>query len=501
MASVMDLALESEESVPYEPNLAMSAAVGFAHYLRRRGADGTSYDSDASELKRWYREFGSDFRRFTGVIGRIVDADRDSFYRKLDRFQSRKNQFQKELSEQEISYFQRSRQSAAWREQNPRPYSMLNADQLSVRFCDDCQEPAWTYTMRFVPRVGNVCSDCIQNWTYCDRCGEYYPTDEDHYHPPPPRQGSQCTAPMERFRMPNKLLQVGYQPSDRIVRVVNSGSRGRIPEAAMPLIEDIVNEDRVSWDQVRLRWYGNQLTNVWATKEGNYPKRLKNMLYKQVQLKLSASQMERIGNVARQYMVQDDENFVEFTRKLNRSPEEFVHDGSCWFTGGRHRCILKQNGGMAMRLFESATPPKNYRNRALPDARAWVVPLRDDLFGVDDPMEASSFLLFNAYGKSAQEMASLLASMTGKRCVYDVDMADGSSDGMYVNSGGYLVSDEKGVAVVDLAINGDNINCSCVSHGHDRTIRYPYDDSDFSTALVSESGRKVYEGEEEEPDD
>lgn len=499
MASVMDLALESEESVPYEPNLAMRAAVGFAHYLRHRGKN-EAYDSNASELKAWYRLFGSDSNRFTWAIENFRAADRSIARERADRWQRQADQYGREVDE--LSWDQRQRLWDEWLTRNPRPEYGLSRSNLEVSFCVRCRELTWTNSQHYVPQVGSVCPDCFQNWTYCERCGEYYPVDEDHYHPPPPRQGSQCIAPMERFRMPNKLLSCGYQPSDRIVRVVNPDSKGRIAGAALLAIEDVVNEDRPSWDRIRLNWYENDLGGAaWTTRDGNYPKRLKNVLYKRQHFKLSASQMERIGNIARQYTIVDDEKFVEFTRKLDRHSDNFYHGDSCWFTGGRHRCILKQNGGMAMRLFDSTSPSsRSYRDKApLPDARAWVVPLNSDLIGVNDPIEASSFLLFNAYGESAQQMASLLAAMTSKQNVLDVDMYDESSDGMYVNSGSYLVTDKKGINAVNLEVDGNNVKCSCVTWKDDVTTCYPYDDSDFSTVLISD--RKTYEGEEEEPDE
>lgn len=504
MSSVMDLALESEESVYTPPNVPMRMAIGFAHYLRRVQSD-PSFDPESAELAQWYRAYGYGlFRARLEQLVADVDGVRISHHKeRYARWGRRQEKFWNGLIAKDLSWGVRDARLSAWNRRNPRP--LIEPDALRIAWCADCGEPKWGRSMYGTVRAGaSVCGRCFQdNWRYCSRCGDYYRNDENHYHPPPSREGSRCAAPMERFRMPNVLLRCGYQPSDRIVRVINPDSKGRIASAALPMIAGIVKESFPYGD-----FYESDLSRLtdaaWQTQEGNYTKRLRSKFYKAYDRKLTDKQVERIGNIARQYMVNDDEQFVEFTRKLDRKAYEFNYEGSCWFTGGRHRCVLKQNAGMAMRLFENANPGSGYyRGGPMPIARAWVVPLDSDYrTGLTDPMEAERFLLFNAYGRSGQEMSGLLAAITGRHRVQHVELYN---SGMYVNdSSAYLIGGEPGIEEIRLAIDTgyDNVRCGCITHQPDIIVPYPYDDSDFSTALLSEPERRIYEGEdEEEPDD
>jgi hypothetical protein len=511
-----ELRLEAEGVIP--PNPAMRSAIQFAHALRML-EHSTPGRADQLIQFWWnvYRSYG--WERFRNTFVRANQAGQILNDLRFRQWLERRNVYvarqDAKLQEGSISSSVYWRRRDDWDRRNPDPRYVARHERQSsipeIFLCSECDTPHLGAYMA----TQSLCRDCRARTQWCcDECGQWFRNGVHHRHPPRPREGSSCRAPQERFRMPNKLLLCGYQPSDRIVHV-RTNSAGSVSDSAMAEIARLVRSDTN-----RLDWIGSYdikslVGAQWENREGKFSKRLPNLLYKEYRVKLSAEATTKIGNLARQNMVSDSDRYIEFTRKLDRNPGQFLNNGSCWWDGqtyGRSRCILKENGGMAMRLFDGGG---RYSG---PIARAWVVPLDGDLrANVHDPMQASAYLLFNAYAETSnahQEMSSLLASLVGMDSVQRLDEDDTykGGSGMYVNGGSvYLISPRKTRATPQFLIDKSNVQCSCITHEPEPSDTYAYDDSDFSTVLVSDpttnnneaaDGREArIRAEEEEPED
>lgn len=511
MSDVSVLTPVSEESHP--PNPTMRDAAKFAHWLRRevernRYTSTSESDPDTEGLVRWWQWYGANYsrERFQQTLTRASRMRQFALSKVYDEWAVRSNLTYSKLREKqlngEITYTQVIQRRQAWLRRNPEP--MYQANDMLTHFCSECGEPRFYYNGWY----GNgLCTSCFtEHYRYCDRCNRIYRNTEDHYHPPPPRHGSQCIAKHERFRMPNVLVASGYQPCDRIVHVQGQ-TVGMIPDTAFEQIAQAVR-DSVGYDGRLQYWTGAEYRDFaaanWETREGKLSKRLANKLYKVFGYKLPTELVTQIGNIARQNMSTALDYRVEFTRKLDRSAGEFSNPDSCWWTGwgdnNRMRCILKANGGFAMRTFE-----RQWSGRSVPRGRCWVIPLDDMLIATHDTMNAHAYLLFNAYGESGQTMSSLLAAMTGKKCVsyFKGDFAENT--GMFINSGSlYLVADQmydRDTVKVHMRVNNGTIQCSCVTHTADEVEPYTEDDSDFDGTILNATAPTGPDEDEEPYDD
>lgn len=511
MSDVSVITPMSEESHPSNPTVRDAAK--FAHWLRKeldrdRYLPGPEGRADTEGLVHWWQRYGGHgrerFQRTLALAARLHQITVDERYQE---WTARSNLTYNKLTEKrvngEITYSQFVQRRNAWVRRNPEP--RYTGNDLSIHFCSECDEPRFHYVDWY---GGGLCQRCfVEHFRFCDRCRQTYRNTEDHYHPPPPRHGSKCIAKHERFRMPNVLVASGYQPCDRIVHVQGQAV-GMVPDTAFEQIAQAVR-DSLGFDGRFQYWQGADCRELvaanWETREGKLSKRLANKLYKTYGYKLPTELVTQIGNIARQNMSTALDYQVEFTRKLDRSASDFANPDSCWWTGwgdnNRMRCILKANGGFAMRTFYRA------RARMVPQGRCWVIPLDDTLTATHDTMSAHAYLLFNAYVESGQTMSSLLAAMTGKKYVsyFQGDFAENT--GMFINSGSmYLVADkmyDRDTVKVHMLVNNGTIQCSCVTHRDDEVEPYTEDDSDFDSTILNMMSLVPDEpdGEAEEPFD
>ena len=533
-----DLALEVQESRP--PNPAMREAARFAHFLRDTTRRRDSYAERAEHdqqipvaIAEFWRIYGERYpqERFREVFVRCEEIRAVAADRRWLNWERRRNAYLLTLRAKDISYDVHWKRRMAWERRNPPPATRLGDRSIvSVEFCDECQLPKPTPLVIVAGTLRGVdydlCAQCYRdNYTTCGRCGLTHRNDAEHYHPPPPRRGSKCRAPRERFRMPNVLLKSGYQPCDRVVAVKTANAL-QVSASALTSVLGIINgQDEV----IRSGWYfsSENLRYVIANNEldwevagkGKFPKRIASGLYKRYRIKLSPEAISEIGNVTRQSLTDASDHYVEFTKQLDDISENFMHGDSCWWNQeARHRCLLKENGGMAMRLFSSGEYRRGeLRGKTLDNliARAWLVPVDEHFFTpVHDPMQAYGFLLFNAYGRggtsfgnsAGQPMSAVLASVLGMK--YVTYTSSFHCRGMYINDGGYLITPERVTEnrEVRFSIIEHDLQCSCITHKKDTEPPiYEYDDGDWSPAVVGGDTPPVTAtnkySEDEEPED
>jgi hypothetical protein len=518
-----DLVLEHE--VPQPPNVAMREAARFAHYIRQstitggdwatnRPGSGECAEQEAALIALWrtYASHGQD--RFLQIFEHCMSISHRRHRVLFDAWAERRRVYIEALETKDISIDVSWRRRQAWERRNPRPVNPVRSASLPM-FCVECGEPRLSHTVHRAAYLRgirhDICRDCLDaNYTQCARCGQYVRHGEHHYHPPEPKMGSKCRAPMERFRMPNVLLRAGYQPSDRIARIESAGRR-QVPTSALRSIARIVERDAPwGWDVHSIKSVAGSAD--WETSSGKFSKRLANELFKRHKIKLPADAVAEIGNIARQSLSGHNEHYVEFTRMLDDHPDNFINGGSCWWGStpsrtNRNRCLLKENGGMALRLWASEDKVKSYNLYTNLLARAWVVPLNERLEScVHDPMRAHAFVLFNAYGKwntpfydsPGQQMAAILASVLGMEHVATTSF---QCNGMFLNSGSaYLLAPAPVLGRPRMLIEQESVRCSCVTHEPEPADAYDYNDDDWSPALLSDQPTTTNQ-EEEEPED
>ncbi len=126
---------------------------------------------------------------------------------------------------------------------------------------------------------------------------------------------------------------------------------------------------------------------------------------------VSESFWSRIGDAAalaaRDTPVEHD---LMITRELNRVPQFFANEDSCWWHTsdyGKARCMFKSNGGFALVVIPEArvSPLSIYEDSTgkiipMPKARCMVQPVDSNFAPVQ---ESDRYLLFNAYGGSEFE--------------------------------------------------------------------------------------------------
>lgn len=502
--------LEAEESRQPVSNPAMRNAAAFAHYLRAGFNRSTYYanQAESEELAAWWRAYESHGREeFLEVVNCAGQLRAQSFQRRYAAWYEKFSKYLRALDVKGVTWQIENRRRQAWLRRNPEP--VMNQTR-QIRFCGDCNLPKWSSAMC----RNELCVRCFEaNFTQCRSCGATYRRGERHWHP---RRGSDCQPSPTRFRFPNVLVKSGYQPANRIVPVRLPVPSGRIPETASRTILEIVNDGYPTWDRISAEALKSYVGLEWETKDGKFPARLKNKLYRGFNRRVKPEQLTEIGNVARQNLVTSDVHYVEFTRQISVKASAFKHGGSCWWNPDlRHRCIFKVNHGIAMRLFDRELTQAEYESigtsnlhTILPKARAWVIPVEmiADPIPVADPMSASAFLLFNAYGESGQQMSSLLAAMTGKQ---HISRAGLYSNGMYLNGDTFVVADRRygDDYRIGLPVDYENLKCSCMTGEPEPEFVYPYDDSGYNPEAVVEAvpakatpTRNAY-NEEEEPDD
>lgn len=386
--------------------------------------------------------------------------------------------------------------------------------------CDDCIDRHYTSCDSCGDYASNddiyrvdgddYCYGCYDDLPYCDRCGERYTeaNASDHNHGggcgddcnPLPlaftigvSDGSDTVGADEPFTvtMPGGVIPVTVRRAVQTMLREAAGHNGQDPLWAASL-------------------YVHSVGAEWKTDKGTYPKRLRREVYNRSRTEMiqrrTGAIRERHYNYAEQrwgyelgpwmpeevakrsakgYSLPDEivakigamcEPYsrpvnmeVQATRDINGGPEDFCHDGSCWWGDEEHsRCTLKINGGFGLRTFdEEETTYHQFQDGTWIDmphtetvcsGRAWVLPLRrHEVTGrwqgvtgpVLDSTTVEAWAVFNGYGTlSEQTAAQIVSKMTGlpsKRV--DADRDDWN---MWVNSGAYIVAEQ---AVLDTLPN------------------------------------------------
>lgn len=297
-------------------------------------------------------------------------------------------------------------------------------DVQGVEMCSTC-------VRTYVVRCGNCDEQCMpsanyggQSWCtrctnehlyYCDHCGEYSRrTDDPHMH-----RNTPCEC-----RPPTYEIRLRRVEKKRIIRedtkIVVDLPRGIISSAAMQEIRVYLQV----WADKHRHALGNttrshyiylsgmlgEVGSEWQTNRGNFTKRLTSYAYKTYGLKLDPEVITQIGNIGRAQS-NGVSTKVAFTRDLNQPRREFVHHGSCWWSDyNSSRCILKSNGGFAMRTFSG---PRG----SGATGRAWVLPM-DRTAGwwvpTFDTLTPTGFVIFNGYGDLEDYApARIMSEITG----------------------------------------------------------------------------------------
>lgn len=348
-------------------------------------------------------------------------------------------------------------------------------DNVEVNWCDRCsmptnndltdvqgQEVCQTCVSTYVRRCGNCEDPCFPNceyggesWCqgcsnehlrYCDNCGFYYRLDDDdHMHRNTP---CECPPPtleirlrrVEKKRVIREDTKVVVNLADGHISAVGLneiriylqqwGNRLRSRAAVGDL--DSGSEHWISY--VKLSTMLDEIGSQWQTTRGNFTKRLTSYAYKAYGLKVDPEVITQVGNIARAQS-HGLSTKVSFTRDLNQGRSAFVHTGSCWWSDyNSSRCILKSNGGFAMRTWNNSP-----RSRAT--GRAWVLPMNYEngrWVPTFDTLTPTGFVVFNGYGDLEDYApARIMAEITGlpyRKINFD-------DDEMYVNNeSGYLLA-------------------------------------------------------------
>jgi hypothetical protein len=318
----------------------------------------------------------------------------------------------------------------------------------SISQCGECSDVTWDYDMEVV-NDGDIraCPPCFNNYSYCAECDGWFHTYDagDHAHDDDDdRTGSTCEIPLSRQRFALKLADGTTLDSDtrRAVTVeptIGSSARHEIYNAlyaANPLATTSYYDETPTQQMEKQRWqeasdswyYAMNEEPVWQTPAGNLTKRLRKF-FLQRELKLSNELVERIGNIARAAMARSVSFDLVLTRKLNGSADEYNNDGSCWWGSySSARCVLKQNGGMALMLYHGDDLA----------GRAWVLPIKRSALdygprwlATDNLNDATAYLVFNSYvdddgGKLPVRLLSEMLGFQSKSIGF-------SAEYMYVN--------------------------------------------------------------------
>lgn len=326
--------------------------------------------------------------------------------------------------------------------------------------CQDCRDWEWGDDATEVRDGSKVCEGCSRSYARCNECEAYTHEDDsdwvegftychpcrdehcywcdhceefartEHEHEP---DDCQCEAPLKQFQFPAN----GHGTIANGERLEVTLPAGTIDDVGLQRIRNLLQHEGHPWDLVEKAMIA--IGDQWQGKRGNYTRRLSRELYANHKVKIAPGMLSEIGNIARQHSSETSTWRIEFTRDLNRSPEDFYHDESCWW-GSYYpsRCALKNWGGLGFRSFDEC----GYVN-----GRAWVQPLDEDLIPTHDTVNASAYLIYNAYGEldgyKAARIVGHLTSRTYRRITL-------RSDPQYINGNfGWLVADE--ATVMDTA--------------------------------------------------
>jgi hypothetical protein len=168
----------------------------------------------------------------------------------------------------------------------------------------------------------------------------------------------------------------------------------------------------------------NNFDFVWMSDDGKLTTRVSHYYYKQFSIKLPASILTEIGNIARAHSHTGETYHFEFVNRITWDDGDFGDDGSCyWGSNGGAREMLEDNGALAIRFYDAD---------GYGIARAWLY-------------DATKFwVLWNGYGfadNSTLTIAKVFASFTDHTYKQIYLANHGVSSGtLYINNGkGYVI--------------------------------------------------------------
>lgn len=209
---------------------------------------------------------------------------------------------------------------------------------------------------------------------------------------------------------------------------------------------------------------------LWLVNKGDYvgtmPKRVGKYYYKHYGLKCPPAFLSEIGNIARQHSQENMVYTFEFVAQFDWQAGDFGDGGSCYW--GDHynaREYLQDGGGLAVRFY---TPDGKGM------ARAWVMPVKDDIV-----------IVFNGYGfnHGTITIARVLAGFWGMSYKKISLSNNGTTTGtIYINGGsGYVVGhvqDIDSISRFDLGVDVPfETNCySCNTGLHEDDTYWAFDE-------------------------
>ena len=369
--------------------------------------------------------------------------------------------------------------------------------------CEDCDDTVHgDHTVYIDSNSRTICENCRDNYySYCDNCDEYYVSEDGCCD-----DSCECESPARTFMVRNGdemlandttarvSLPAGFLSDEGVTEIANIlrgivlVADGYVRDSDGLAMRD-ESEDRRNYYLMTDEWYeaekwsriayrfADEIGTEWQTGKGNFTKRLSRFAHQEAGLKIPADVLSKIGNVGRTHSLGVDVT-VEFTRELNMSAAEFYHEDSCWWQSYYEgRCSLKSNGGIGLRTFGTESYPRyEYQigpwatglgrqyvevgqvvNENVVTGRAWMMPVNQTESGEWVPTfnstDAHGYIIFNGYGDlegyAAARIVSQMYGMTYRKIGFE-------NDPMYVNAGGYLVTDE--ARAENVMNNGGAIN-------------------------------------------
>lgn len=202
----------------------------------------------------------------------------------------------------------------------------------------------------------------------------------------------------------------------------------------------------------------------WLQDGRPWPRRFNTAFKKTFGFGLPPEYMGNLGDIASRHCMKDGEFInMDFTRTFEWEDGDFGDSGSCfWGERSKAREMLSEGGCFAMRLF------RQWGDLDSGFARAWI----GDRAIYHDGHKTLAYIVFNGYGKTALEMARILARHLGAGMSYHAITLknNGRSDGtLYINGGtGFIVGPKeliKGIYAHDFEIADGSVhccNCQCL---------------------------------------
>lgn len=318
-----------------------------------------------------------------------------------------------------------------------------------ITWCEACECILWIELSHNVGQT--VCSQCYQEYSYCDHCEECYHNDSRNEHEHPSTGRSKCVAPHLSFKFPVRCLDREIQNDERVTVTLPTGHIS--PEGLDSIFRYVYAETQNSGLYYALA--DSEIGTQWVTREGNFPKRVAKLCL-QNGTKLTPTLLTQIGNLAKQHTSTTSDFDIEVTRDFSAGARAFMNAGSCWFNEyWQSLCIFKQCGGLALRTFGTSDDEDEV------SGRAWIMPFTYSDVGDFKPTHVTDvdvYVLFNVYGLAQFEAAHILAQMTAKS-YRKIRFGLGR---MYVNSStGFLIASQQVCQNTDLIEVEFSRQCGC----------------------------------------